>query len=80
VAESGRDGASLRLSGAQHAVIAGNSFVRSAPVQVIHSVSFPDTRIAGNTFRATPAPEVIELHYRGPQRAAIEGNTVGEGI
>lgn len=80
VTESGSDGASLRLSGAQHVVIAGNSFAASAPVQVIHSVGFPETRIAGNAFRATPAPEVIELHYRGPQRAAIVGNVVGEGI
>jgi len=80
VFHSGREGASLRLSGAQHVGIAGNSFVSSGPVEVIHSVGFPDTRIAGNTFRATPAPRVTELHYRGPQRAAIEGNIVGEGL
>ncbi|QYU70251.1 polysaccharide lyase 6 family protein [Leptolyngbya sp. 15MV] len=77
VTDSGRDGASLRTSGAQHVLIEGNSFARSAPVEVIHSVGFPRTRIAGNTFRGTPAPVVTELYHRGPPRAVISGNTFG---
>ena len=78
VAESGRDGASLRLSGAQHVAIAGNSFVRSEPVEVIHSVGLPDTRISGNAFSATAAPVIEELHHRGAPRATLAGNIVGE--
>ncbi|WP_447763264.1 chondroitinase-B domain-containing protein [Sphingopyxis panaciterrae] len=76
VADSGTDGASLRLSGAQHAAISGNGFTRSAPVVVIHSVGTPDTRITGNRFAATPAPRVEELAYKGPPRAVLSGNIV----
>lgn len=78
VTDSGSDGVSLRVSGAQHVVIAGNSFSGSGAVRIIHSVGLPDTRIAGNAFRATPAPVIEELHYRGPLRATVEGNIVGE--
>jgi len=74
VSESGAGDASLRLSGAQHSEILGNSFENSAPVVVIHSVGKPETRIAGNAFRATPAPRVEELVYKGPPRAKLAGN------
>jgi len=76
VADSGENGASLRLSGVQHAAISGNDFTRSAPVVVIHSVGTPDTRIAGNRFVATLAPRIEELAYKGPQRAVLAGNAV----
>lgn len=78
VADSGVGGASLRLSGVQHARIAGNSFVESAPIVVIHSVGKPETRVAGNVFRATPAPRIEELTYTGPPRALLAGNLVVE--
>ena len=76
VADSGENGASLRLSGVQHSAISGNGFTRSAPVVVIHSVGTPDTRIAANRFTATPAPRIEELAYKGPQRALLSGNAV----
>jgi poly(beta-D-mannuronate) lyase len=76
VSDSGADGASLRVSGAQHSEILGNSFTGSAPIVVIHSVGKPETRIAGNAFRATPAPRVEELSYKGPPRAKLAGNIV----
>lgn len=74
VSGSGAGDASLRLSGAQHSEIFGNSFENSAPLVVIHSVGKPETRIAGNAFRATPAPRVEELSYKGPPRAKLAGN------
>ena len=74
VSDSGAGDASLRLSGAQHSEIFGNSFENSAPLVVIHSVGKPETRIAGNAFRATPAPRVEELSYKGPPRAELAGN------
>lgn len=76
VADSGRDGASLRLSGAQHADIERNSFARSDAVLVIHSVGAPETRITSNAFAATPAPRVEELAWTGAPRAILAGNVV----
>jgi len=74
VSDSGAGDASLRLSGAQHSEILGNSFETSAPLVVIHSVGKPHTRISGNAFRATPAPRIEELVYKGPLRAELAGN------
>ena len=74
VTDSGNEDASLRLSGAQHVDIAGNRFVRSAPVAVIHSVGTPDTRIANNVFDHTRAPRIEELAWKGPARADLSGN------
>jgi len=76
VADSGADGASLRLSGVQHAAITGNDFTRSAPIMVVHSVGTPDTRIAKNRFIATPEPRIEELAYKGPIRAKLSDNIV----
>lgn len=74
VADSGTGDASLRLSGAQHVDIAGNHFVRSAPVTVIHSVGTPDTRIANNRFDRTREPRIEELAWKGAARADLSGN------
>ncbi|MDZ3832720.1 MAG: polysaccharide lyase 6 family protein [Sphingopyxis sp.] len=74
VADSGVDGVSLRLSGAQHALLSGNRFARSGGVAIIHSVGTPDTRLVGNRFVATPAPRIEELVYSGPLRAHLSGN------
>lgn len=74
VTDSGKGGASLRLSGVQLASISGNSFASSGPVVVTHSVGTPATTITGNRLAATPAPRVEELHYRGPLRARTADN------
>ncbi|HWW58667.1 MAG TPA: polysaccharide lyase 6 family protein [Sphingopyxis sp.] len=76
VADSGRDGASLRISGAQHADIAQNNFAKSDGILVIHSVGAPETRIASNAFAATPAPRIEELAWKGPPRGRLVGNVV----
>lgn len=67
-------GASLRLSGVQVATIEGNRFLNSAPIEVIHSVGSPQTRIAGNSFEGTPAPVLRELYAAGRHRAVLENN------
>lgn len=74
VADSGRDGASLRISGAQHADVVRNNFAKSDGILVIHSVGAPETRIASNAFAATPAPRIEELAWKGPPRGLITGN------
>ncbi|HEY0597282.1 polysaccharide lyase 6 family protein [Sphingopyxis sp.] len=74
VADSGRDGASLRISGAQHTDIVQNNFAKSDGIVVIHSVGAPETRIASNAFAATPAPRIEELAWKGPPRGLIEMN------
>ncbi len=76
IADSGRDGASLRVSGAQHADIVQNNFAKSDGILVIHSVGAPETRIASNAFAATPAPRIEELAWKGPARGQIVGNVM----
>jgi len=76
VAGSGAGGASLRISGAQHADIVQNNFAKSEGIVVIHSVGAPETRIASNAFAATPAPRIEELAWNGPPRGLISGNIV----
>jgi poly(beta-D-mannuronate) lyase len=76
VAGSGAGGASLRISGAQHADIAQNSFAASDGVLVIHSVGAPETRIASNVFAATPAPRIEELAWKGAPRGHMASNIV----
>lgn len=76
IADSGTDGASLRLSGVQHAEIAQNSFAASDGIVVIHSVGAPETRIASNAFAATPAPRIEELAWKGPPRGLLSNNIV----
>lgn len=78
IASSGQAaGASVRLSGVQFATIEGNCFQGSAPIEVIHSVGSPHTRIAGNSFDATPMPVLRELYATGPHRAVLENNRQG---
>lgn len=76
VADSGAGGASLRISGAQHADIVQNNFAKSDGILVIHSVGAPETRIASNAFAATPAARIEELAWKGPPRGQIAGNVV----
>ncbi len=75
IASSGQaGGASLRLNGVQFATIEGNCFEGSAPIEVIHSVGTPQTRVANNCFNSTPMPVLRELYAQGPHRAVIENN------
>lgn len=74
VADSGADGASLRISGAQHTDIVRNNFAKSDGILVIHSVGAPETRIASNALAATPAPRIEELAWKGPPRGLVENN------
>lgn len=65
----------LLLHGVQVAEIAGNQFNRSAAIKIAHTVGEPITRVVGNRFAATPAPQVVELFYSSDTHTAvIEGN------
>ncbi len=74
VTDSGQDGVSLRLSGAQQVRVTGNRFERSGPIEIAHSVGTPDTRVTGNIFVATPAPVVRELMHEGRPRGVFAPN------
>jgi poly(beta-D-mannuronate) lyase len=71
-----RSGASVHLHGVQVASIEGNRFFDSAPIRIFHTVGDPVTQVIGNTFVATPAPEVIELHSKEENTATIRDNVV----
>lgn len=71
-----QSGASVHLHGVQVASIEGNRFYDSAPVKVFHTVGDPVTQVVGNTFVATPVPEVTELHSKEENTAAIRDNVV----
>ena len=76
IANAGKTaGASVHLHGVQTVVIARNAFAASAPVRIAHTVGTPSTRLEGNTFAGTPAPEVKELNHDGPPRVQISANT-----
>lgn len=64
----------VRLSGVQVTRISQNRFLRSAKLEVIHSVGEPSTRITNNEFAASPPPVVSELYFKGPLRAEIQDN------
>ncbi len=53
-----RAGASMLLHGAQQTRIFGNRFEDSRGILIEHTVGEPRTRIEGNAFIGTPAPEV----------------------
>ncbi|MEQ8312131.1 MAG: polysaccharide lyase 6 family protein [Sphingopyxis sp.] len=74
VAESGGDGPSLRVTGAQHVKIAQNQFTQSSGVEVIHTVGAPDTKIVRNRFTATPAPRIGETMWKGAPRGTVTDN------
>ena len=67
-----KSGATISLLGVQVADISGNKFVGSRPVRATLTVGDPVTRIEGNLFKATPAPEIIN------GEAVLTGNTVTE--
>lgn len=72
------DSGAVLLSGVQETVITDNRFVRSGGVRVTHSVGSPRTEIVHNSFAATPAPVIEELHYTGPARVLLADNRVSQ--
>jgi poly(beta-D-mannuronate) lyase len=72
------DSGPVLLSGVQEATITGNRFARSGGVRITHSVGSPHTEIAHNSFAATRAPVIEELHYTGPARALLADNRVSQ--
>ena len=64
--------ASVSLLGVQLADIHEVEFIESAPVRVTLTVGGPITRIGSNTFKATPAPEILN------GEAELTNNTVSQ--
>ena len=54
-----RSGASVRLLGVQRADVIDNVFAGSRPLVVELTVGDPVTIVRSNTFRSTPAPEIL---------------------
>jgi poly(beta-D-mannuronate) lyase len=54
-----RSGAAVRLLGVQRADVIDNVFTGSRPLRVELTVGDPVTVIRSNTFRSTPAPEIL---------------------
>ncbi|MEP4484208.1 MAG: polysaccharide lyase 6 family protein [Halioglobus sp.] len=71
-----KSGASVNLHGVQVASIKDNEFLDSAPIKLFHTVGDPVSEVTGNTFVATSAPEVIELHSKKENTATISDNIV----
>jgi len=73
-----KSGASIFLHGVQVTSIHGNKFYDSAPIKLYHTVGEPVSAVTGNTFVATPRPEVTELNSDKDNTAKIEGNVFQE--
>ena len=65
--------ASVHMLGVQLASIVDNEFRQSQPIRVFQTVGEPVTKITGNLFEETPAPEILN------GVAIMSGNTVREG-
>jgi poly(beta-D-mannuronate) lyase len=61
---------SVALHGVQVATITGTRIVDSQPIRAMLTVGDPVTAIKGNTFQATPAPEILN------GQAVVSDNTV----
>ena len=68
--------ASLYLHGVQVSNIEKNTLLNSAPILIEHTVGEPKTAIFDNSFEASAAPKVVELHFKGPHTALLENNHV----
>ena len=68
---------SMQLHGVQVTDMSGNRFENSRPFLINHTVGEPKTRITGNKFIETPAPQVTELNSGLKPTAVLENN---EGI
>jgi poly(beta-D-mannuronate) lyase len=71
----GHSGA-LHLHGVQTTRIERNTFGRSGPVRIVHTVGVPSTELIDNIFVQTPAPAFEERNFDGAPRVASEGNTL----
>ncbi|QFU77773.1 alginate lyase [Halioglobus maricola] len=71
-----KQASSVYLHGVQVTNISDNNFVDSAPIKLFHTVGEPVSRVTGNTFAATPPPEVLELNSDKENTAMIEDNIV----
>ena len=65
---------SVYVHGVQVTNIKDNTFVKSAPIIVEHTVGEPKTEITNNTFDETDVPSVKELIVAGPHTALIKNN------
>ncbi|BDX05446.1 polysaccharide lyase 6 family protein [Planctobacterium marinum] len=68
--------ASVFLHGVQVANITASRFEQSAPIVIEHTVGEPKSRIVGNEFITTDAPEITELRVSGPHTAVLEQNQI----
>ena len=65
---------SVYVHGVQVTNIKDNTFVKSAPIVIEHTVGEPKTEITNNTFDKTNVPSVKELIVAGPHTALIKNN------
>ncbi len=71
-----KSNASVYLHGVQVTNIDSNTFVKSAPIVIEHTVGEPNTLIVNNTFDSTDEPSVTELRVAGPHTATLKNNKV----
>ncbi|MEM5549439.1 polysaccharide lyase 6 family protein [Pseudoalteromonas neustonica] len=71
-----KSNASVYLHGVQVTNIDNNTFVKSAPIIIEHTVGEPNTMIINNTFDSTEQPSVTELRVAGPHTATLINNKV----
>jgi len=64
----------LNLHGAQVALIEGNTFKKSAPVIIEHTVGEPVTAVIDNKFNKTDMPHITELYAPMPHSAKLKNN------
>ncbi|MBB1291567.1 polysaccharide lyase 6 family protein [Pseudoalteromonas sp. SR41-4] len=71
-----KSNASVYLHGVQVTNIDSNTFVKSAPIVIEHTVGEPNTMIINNTFDSTDEPSVTELRAAGPHTATLKNNKI----
>ncbi|MFT2090032.1 polysaccharide lyase 6 family protein [Paraglaciecola sp. 2405UD69-4] len=70
--------AAVFLHGVQVSDIANNKIVKSAFVNIEHTVGQPKTALTNNTFTETDAPRISELVAKGPHTATLKDNRVNK--
>ena len=66
---------SFRLHGAQVTLLQDNTFKKSRPIVINHTVGEPKTRILNNEFGKSATPRVRELNSDEKNTAILSGNT-----
>jgi poly(beta-D-mannuronate) lyase len=64
----------MLLHGVQVSSIENNTFVKSGPIDIEHTVGEPITIVKNNKFNKTAAPSVKELRTKGPHTAVLLNN------